>query len=332
MTYNFQHNSSFHPEIPMLQQGWDSTSLGEFKLCPRKYFYTIILGYAPRGESVHLTFGLHYHSSLEAYDHAKSSGADHEEAVHAALTHAAKVTWNERLRRPWVSDDPNKNRETLIRSIVWYLDNFRDDPLRTVQLANGKPAVELSFRFETSYTSPGGLPYLLSGHLDRLVTLDGVPYILDRKTTKGALNQKYFEEYTPDNQFTLYSLAGKVVYNTDVKGTVVDAAQILVSGTRYQREFVYRTQAQLDEWYMDLGYWLEQAEGMARHAKTLFDHATDSAPRLAQAYPMNDKACRLYGGCPFRSICSKSPESRERWLKSDFVSRRWDPLVARGDV
>jgi len=327
--YNFQHNSSFHPEVPMLQIGWDSTSLGEFKLCPRKYFYTIILGYAPRGESVHLTFGLHYHSSLEAYDHAKSAGANHAEALRAAIRHAAKVTWNEKLGRPWLSDDSYKNRETLIRTIVWYLDQFREDPLNTVQLANGRPAVELSFRFETSYTAPGGLPYLLSGHLDRLGTLDGTPYVLDRKTTKSALSARYFEEYSPDNQFTLYSLAGRVVYNTDVKGIIVDAAQIGANFSRFQREFVYRTQAQLDEWYHDLGYWLEQAERMALEIDA---QPVENPLEAAFAYPMNDKACRLYGGCPFRSICAKSPESRARWLKADFVSRRWDPLVARGDV
>ena len=36
-----------------IQFAWDSTSLGLLKTCPRLYYYTIIEGYAPRGESIH---------------------------------------------------------------------------------------------------------------------------------------------------------------------------------------------------------------------------------------------------------------------------------------
>ena len=40
---------------PGVQWAWDSTSLGTFKDCPRKYFYTLVMGYRARGESVHRT-------------------------------------------------------------------------------------------------------------------------------------------------------------------------------------------------------------------------------------------------------------------------------------
>src|SRR5690606_32074132 len=155
---NAENNSAFSKEIPFLQIGWDSTSLGLLKECPRKYYYNMVLGRQSRGDNVHLTFGGHYHKALEIYDHMKSAGADHEEATDYALRYCLEAT-TERIGatdenpkgtgwRPWVSDDSNKNRFTLTRSVLWYLEHFRDDPLKTIQLANGKPAVELSFRFE----------------------------------------------------------------------------------------------------------------------------------------------------------------------------------------
>ena len=48
---------------------------------------------------------------------------------------------------------------------------------------------------------------------------------------------------------------------------------------------------------------------------------------------MNDTACDKFGGCKFRSICSKSPQVREQFLRSDFVKLeekdQWNPLKSR---
>src|SRR5262245_50106850 len=190
---NYENNSSFSAYLPLLQLSWDSTSLGYFKECPRKYQYSLLFGYAPRAESVHLTFGLHYHAALERYHHARSKKKSHDDALDIALDHVLKATWNRTLSRPWSSDHPFKNRETLIRSVVWYLDQFQDDPVETAVLANGKPAVELSFQFQTDYLSlTTGEPFFLSGHFDRIGKLNDHHYIVDAKTTGTTLTNDYF--------------------------------------------------------------------------------------------------------------------------------------------
>jgi len=309
-------NSSFSKDLPNLQIAWDSTSLGALKECPRKYFYSIVCGIVPRHTSVHLTFGLLFHGALERYDHAKSAGASHEDASIAALRYAMESTWNSRLQRPWVSDDKNKNRLTLVRTVGWYLDKFKDDPIVTVQLANGKPAIELSFRFETSYVAPDGQHYLLCGHLDKIGNLDGTMFIVDRKTSKNTINASFFDKYSPDNQFSIYTLAGHVVYRLPIMGLIVDAAQVAITFSAFRRGFITRTKDQLDEWYKDFGFWLRQAEHYAEE----------------NYWPQNDKSCNNYGGCPYRGICSKSPNIRESWLETDFTTRQWDPLQIRGDI
>lgn len=325
MAKPFGKNTAISEKTPGLQTAWDSTSLGELKLCPRKYQLRILEGWTPRSQSIHLTFGLAFHSALEHFDHALSAGATRTEAARAAIRQALKLTWDAERKRPWMSDDKYKNRATLIRTIVWYLEHYNllnaDDPIRTIMLASGKPAVELSFRLALPFESPADGNYLLCGHLDKVGELSGQLYVVDRKTTKHTLSPEYFKQYSPDNQFSTYIFGGSQVLDRPIAGLICDAAQVLVEGSRYQREPINRTPSEINEWVEGLEYWL----GMAEHLATAY-YAE------GKDYPMNDKACHVYGGCPYRDVCSKTPAVREQWLKAGFVKSTWDPLQVRGDI
>lgn len=309
---------SFSKKWPNLQLAWDSVSLGLLKECPRKYQYSILMGYFPRAENVHLTFGLHYHKILEFYDHKRAEGMGYEEAVLATVRFGMEVTWDKELRRPWFSDMKEKNRFTLIRTIVWYLDEFKEDQMKTIVLANGKPAVELSFRYELGWTSFTEEPFLAAGHMDRMAVHQDTDetWVLDRKTTKHALDQKYFAQYRPDSQMSGYTVGGRVIYNVPVKGVMIDATQILVTLSRFSRQPTLRTDGEINEWLHDFQYYTLLAQGFAKQ----------------DYWPMNDKSCGNYGGCPYRGICSKDPKVRLQWLKGDMGKRSWDPLVIRGDI
>lgn len=312
------NNTAFSPILPGLQIAWDSTSMGALKECPRKYFLSIVLGWIPREGSVHLIFGQYYHTALEAYDHAKSRGLDHRQALLVAVKVAMVVSWDKKAGRPWTSDSTYKNRLTLVRSVVWYLDQFgENDALKTVILANGKPAVELSFRFHMDYKSyTTGENFLLCGHIDRLVTYDNRTLVLDRKTTQHNIDDRYWKQFKPNNQMSTYDYAGSVFFHTPTSGIIIDAAQLLVSGTRFKRNLIERSDDEREEWYTDLGFQLKMAE---EYAKLSY-------------WPMNDKSCGNYGGCPFLDICGKSPKVRQQWLEGLFHRRVWDPLQVRGDI
>jgi PD-(D/E)XK nuclease superfamily len=311
MTSPFLENSK-------IQYAWDSTSLGWLKECPRKYFYSMIECWRPKHETVNLKFGALYHSGLEYYDKARALGKDHEESlldtVHMLLAETWEAADGDKPAGPWLSDHNTKTRETLVRSVIWYLEQFgATDPARTVQLANGKPAVELSFKMQLDFGPLSHVPYILCGHLDRVVEYAEGIYVMDRKTSSSTLSSNYFDQYDPDNQMSLYTLASKVIYSTPVKGVIIDAAQIAVGFTRFARGFSYRTDTQLDEWLRDTEFWMKQSAYMA-----------DSGQ-----WPMNDKSCHKYGGCHFRKVCSKSPEVREVFLRTDFIKQEWNPLVPR---
>lgn len=305
------------PFIPgtQLQFAWDSTSLSWLKTCPRLYQYSMLEGWRAKRDSVHLRWGQLYHKALEDFDRLRVQGSTHDVALESIVWATLKATW-EPEGRPWATDHPTKTRENLIRSIIWYTEAFVGDPAQTVILANGKPAVELSFKMELEWPANGHLgtqPYLLCGHIDRLVTFTGGQYVMDRKTTGSAIGTSYFDQYDPDNQMSLYSLAAQVIYKTPVRGVIIDAVQVLAGGSVFARGFTYRTSAQLGEWLADLRTWLYLAEGFARGGH----------------WPMNDRSCHHYGGCVFRGVCSKSPEVRHRFLASDFRREPWNPLTPR---
>ncbi len=302
-----------------IQYAWDSTSLGYLKTCPRLYFYHMIEGWSPKDESIHLRFGGEYHKAIEDYDHARAGGMSFDDALaHTVQQLLIRI-------RDWDPDIGSraghyKNPTNLIQLVVDYLDFFRNDPCETFVLENGRAAVELSFRFELDWGPVGASaqPYLLCGHLDRVVTFADDLYVLDHKTTTTTPSSYYFDGFAPNNQMTLYTFAGQVVLGTPIRGVIIEAAQILLeTPNRFVRGFTYRTPDQIDEWLHDLEYHLNAAEAYAE----------------AGHWPMNDTACDKFGGCRFRGICSKSPAVRERFLAADFVQlppeERWNPLRPR---
>jgi len=316
-----------------IQYAWDSTSLGLLKTCPRLYQYTIIEGWSPRNESIHLRFGGEYHAALQDYDIARAQGLAHEAAIHHCI-HALMERTADWIVDPTVSKAAQyKNRSSLVGLVVDYLDHYGpDDPAETYILADGRPAVELSFRFELDF-GPGhgqdeamyertGMsfpqPYLLCGHLDRVVSFNDALMVLDRKTTTTTLSSHWFNQWQPSNQMTLYTLAGRIVLDAPIRGVIIEGAQILLDKpSRFVRGFTYRTQDQLDEWLGDIRVLLSQAEGYATSGH----------------WPMNDTSCDKFGGCRFREICSKSPAVRDKFLAADFNqlprADRWNPLKSR---
>ena len=301
-----ERNSAFTPELPGLQIAWDSTSLGLLKECPRKYLIQNVLGYvSPRAKTA-LTFGLAYHAGLESFDIALAKGADRRTALHSAIRRALSLVAD------FESDDTRRTKETLIRSIIWYVDHFENDPCTTKIRADGVPMVELTFKYDSGVTI-AGQSILFTGHLDRVVEFNGQTWISDRKTTGTTLSSRYFDNFSPDNQMSMYTLAGQMIFSEPASGIVIDAAQLAVNFTRFGRGFAPRTKKQVVEWYEEAVLWLHLAAQFAK----------------ARHWPANDKSCGNYGGCPFRTVCSKDPSVRLSYLEGDFAKQIWNPLENR---
>lgn len=310
-----------------LQFAWDSTSIGLLMACPYKYKLTIIEGWRKRDESVHLRFGGHFASAMEVFAAAKVAGATHDEALDVTVAAVLEMTWDRPLDaegkkimevgngEPWNPDNsPKKNRDTLLRTVIWYFEEYKDDPAKTMILPSGKAATEVTFKLESGIKSNyDQSEYLLTGHLDKGVVYGDDPFVMDQKTTGGSLGPYYFSQFDLSNQMSQYTFAGRIVWNVPLRGVIIDAAALLVGSTAFGRSITMRSEGQLQEWHSNVGNWLTLAEAFA-----------DSGN-----YPMNLESCGNYGGCVFKNICSKDPRVREKFLETDFERRWWNPLQDR---
>lgn len=300
------------------QFAWDSTSIKLAETCLYMYKLKMLDGWQPDNKSVHLIFGGLYASALENFYKAVAEGIDREQAIRDVVHEALIATWEHETDEagdpipetgaPWQSNHNLKTRGNLIRSIVWYFEQFRDDPCTTVHLSTGAPAVEHSFKL------PVDDGIVLAGHLDRLVTYSGSLYVQDQKTSGSTITGRFFEGFNPDTQMSLYTWAGKAIFHMPVKGVMIDAAQIAVGFTRYERGFTFRSDDQLDEWYEGAMHTIGRARAAVHE----------------DYFPMNPSSCSNYGGCEFRHICARSPSVREQFLKGEFTRGDiWNPLRSR---
>jgi hypothetical protein len=326
--------SPFFADQPTLQYAWDNTSLSMLQTCPYKYYLTIIEGWKAKSGSVHLVFGGHYAKAMERFFKFRAEGMEYDDALDEVIRLTLEETWVGReyydlddhmglaagwpapildTGAPWESNDSKKNRETLVRSIVWYFEEYADDSCQTLHLADGSPAVELSFVLESGIKAPDGSDYILTGHLDRLVEFGGDKFVMDQKTTGGALGSYYFSAYDLDNQMSQYTFAGRIGFDTPVSGVIIDAAQIMVGFTAFGRGITMRSQGQLEEWHQNSEAWLHLAERFSAEEK----------------WPQNRMSCNNYGGCVFKNICNKDPAVRQLFLETDFKKEFWNPLEVR---
>lgn len=297
---------------------WDSTMLGYYKDCPRKYYYYMVLGIRPKGTGHHLLFGQYYQAALETYAKEKVRNGSHELALREAVLRGLRLSVS--YVPPEI--DTKKTRANLIRTIIWKLDHFQNSPLKTITLHDGTPAVELSFRFGIGAEVMDGYEILLCGHFDELVDFNGDAFVLDNKTTGGSIGPYYFKQYSPNNQMSLYTIGGKMVYQIPCKGVIIDAAQIMVGFSEFARGFAYRTEGQNEEWLDGAVEWIHRARD---NALLMLEDPT----KPDKAWPMNDKHCGDYGGCPFMGLCDKDPSMRHAFIATSYEKHEWNPLIPR---
>lgn len=315
-------------EGTQIQFAWDSVSLTSILSCPYRYKLEIIEGWQPRNPNfaIALVFGILYHEGMQYYHEAKAEGQDHEEAI---FTSCRKLTqqdtfWSlptfeeiEEIKEETDDEDDGitlrnskiRTRYHLLRAVVWYLDNYANDPLETFILPSGAAAVEQSFRVDLPFES-GGHPLLLSGHLDRVVTFNDHLYVTDYKTTK-SLSRQFFSAFKLSHQFSGYIFGGNISFDRPISGAYIDGIALLVGGAKFSRAPTQRSPGELDEYFRTVKY----AADLARTC-----HET-------QNYPRNTSACYF---CQYKTICEQPPEYRQKYLEMWFQQQpAWNPLRNR---
>jgi hypothetical protein len=243
-----------------IQFAWDSVSLTAFLSCRRQYLYRVIIGLVPKGPAyaIALEFGILFHSATEHYHRRRAEGSDHDRAVEQTIgwlatdPHYQALPTDEEineLKELTDEDDDGitlrnskvRTRYHLARAVVWYLDHYINDPLQTLILPSGKPAVELSFRIPLPL-EVASEPMILCGHIDRAVVFEDHYWASDYKTTK-SLTRQFFDNFELSHQMTGYTVAGNVILEKPVRGVWIDGVALQVGGVKMSRAPTTRSPA-----------------------------------------------------------------------------------------
>lgn len=329
------------PDRPFLpgtniQFAWDSVSLSTILECPQRYKYRIIDGWRSKSPNtaIALAFGILVHAGIEQFHRLKADGYKHKDATHAALRHIMTLREDadgtplyahiptqddiDAIKQDTDEDDEGANlrnskirtRYHLWRALVWYFEQYRNDTMEVIRLADGRPAVEYSFRVGVGKALSDGTEILLAGHFDKVVSFNGQEFVSDIKTTK-SITRQYFAGFDLSHQMTGYTLGGKLALARPIAGVVIDAMALQVGGVQFARAFTQRTESQLQEYINLLGYVGEMAERYYEH----------------DYYPLNTSACIF---CEFKEVCRQPPELRPGYLNYLFERQEaWNPLKSR---
>lgn len=280
------------------QQVWDSTSMAAFQRCPRRYYYMMRKGIRRKGQSIHLLWGIAFHSAIEKANHLKAAGADYDQIVREVTAFCLEQEIPEGVAA--------KTPQTLARSAVWYLEQYKNDPAETLALSDGKPAVELSFKI------PLADDVLWAGHIDRIVRYNEDLWFVDLKTTSRSLTEGYFAQFVPSTQMFGYAYAGAAILAEPVRGGIIDAVQVGATFARFGRHLLHIRTEQLDEWAADIQWWIYQARRCAE----------------SDTYPMNPTACTAGFKCEYHDLCRHASRARHIY-ESEYEPFEWNPLENR---
>ena len=298
----------------------DNTQLSAFMRCPRYYYYAHVEHLAPARLPEPLGFGLALARGQEVWHAERARGAEFLPALRKAIREACIVARDPEWApedaddaSPWLFSSYTRSLETLLRTLVWYADRYREDAFRVLVAPHtNKPAVELSFSLDLSPS------LVFCGHMDRVGEFGGSVLVGECKHTTGNIGAFYFGSFQHDAQTTGYVWAAKAL-GLPAVGVVLDASQVAVSFSRFHRDLIHKSEAQLQSWY-------DTIQIVAQEIQTRLE----STPYTMHAFRKNYSACYARGPCPYLPLCSAPSEDiRRAEIATSFTPRHWDPLQIR---
>lgn len=293
---------------PILPAHVDSTMLSAFRSCHQKHFKEFVRGIRPGKLSQDLHAGGVFAATLESVYKAVHGGRDFQLAMAEAEIFFYKI-WGDFPLDPRNPKTPERMWSAVESYILHY--GIKSDSVQPYIL-NGQPTFEYSFAIplegpDWPLHPVSGDPFLFVGRFDRLGEWEGLPVILDDKTTKQA-GDTWASQWDLRGQFLGYLWAcqqqGIQVENVCIRGVVIQKTQIrhLQVIRPYTKHLI--------------ALWVEQTRrDLHSMVKCWNEDYWD--------YNFGE-TCSMYRGCVFKELCeSPNPTAWE----ANFIEQRWNPLL-----
>ena len=300
---------------------FDNSALNVFMACPRQFLYNHELCIGERQESAAITMGSAVHEFLSAM----WKGKDFDACLHAMM-----IYFDTDEAYPI---DPNIDMETIgkkggqMYSLEWlislmdiYYHRYQliSEPFEILTDSEGDPYVEEGFAIDME-------DGIFTGKIDAIVRdrNTGRLWVVDHKTTRLTLGDRFTMQFKPNNQMTGYMLAVRELFGEMPEGCIVNAIRVgqlktLTVEQAYQKMFLrirtYRTEGELDSR-------IHQIRATMRAINAIRAEGPD-------AYYQNaPTACNYYGGCGYKAMCmTTDADVMDIVVQTGFKYRDWSPL------
>lgn len=296
----------------------DSSMLSTWRSCRRKFFWSTLHSLYPTGKSVHLIAGGAFAAGMEA---ARRLAFTPNSNNRPTLDDLLYVSYRA-FAREWgdyeAPEGSAKSFENTFGALEEYLREYppETDIIQPLIRPDGQPTVEFTFSIpleEGPRHPETGDPFLFVGRFDLLGDYNGLPAVVDEKTT-SSIGFAWDSQWDLRGQFMGYIWACQQLgYN--VNTAIIRGIGILKREYKFATSIKQYPQYLIERWHRQLINDLN-AIVLAYNAKTGADQ--DWFP------PVYADACTSYGGCAFTTLCSaRDPEA----FFGTYARHRWDPLA-----
>lgn len=311
----------------------DSTKMGTYMDCPRKFLFEHVLGWSTEEPSYHLTFGIAWHEAMEVLINSRKDRdkPGYDSDVVPAAFDAFMASFRERCEERNDELYAPKTPDNAARALDQYIRHFYQDNFKPIY-------VEISGSVPVSAGRHGSLPFFY--RIDAVVEDARGTYFMEHKTSsRGGVTWQ--AEWVQALQPGLYMHVLRAIGLENAFGVINgaflrNAPKLKKNGEPYAgsrdneflRVIIKKSNSQMHEWFLTLEHWLERLfDDLEKLAYTPEHHVLDQ--EVLVTFPKQPRSCTKYGICPYFDICTASPnpvawESAHQ-LPTGYVHRFWDP-------
>lgn len=292
----------FHHTWPVL----DSTKLGSYMECPRKYFYNYLLGWQIEShERNHLVFGQAFHAGMELLRCSDYSA----EAVKAAWERFLSF-YREQFPEETDALQGNKTPAKALEAYTNYAVDYANQPIQTLytEVAGTAPVQDdVCMHFKIDFIGRGP---------------DGIRF--DDYKTGSRLDQNWMKQWSLSHQMNFYNHVLLCLFPVEeIECGYVTGFFFYKDSVAIKPVVVRKSPEMLEDWLLQTQHYLRH---LARDFEKL--SATNEEQLVMEAFPKNTMSCSKYFGCPYMDLCAAWPNpcrSCQHGVPPGMKVEFWDP-------
>jgi len=301
--------------LSLEQNKLDNTKLNDFKACPRKFFYSHVLGWRTQTPNIHLVFGSAWH---EAMEHLLLYGYGQESTL--AAFDKFLTCFHTEIPPELANMNAKKNPDRAFLALAKYTSY----PLYKHDLE----------RYETLYTEIAG-SILIDPRRSLYFRQDSILKSRETGRIRSREHKTASSSWLWDSQWLLSGQVG--VYNhvlcclfpydevdgVEMNGVFFSAAKNPKPEDLFHRFLIRKTKGQMQVWLENTRFYLDEIE----REYSLLEDTTENDPVML-AFPLRDTSCSNYGKvCEYHDYCMAWPNPLRYCHEPPigFTTRFWDP-------